>query len=346
VSRWAVVLAGGVGSRFWPLSTPERPKQLLPLVTGKPLLQDAIDRLAPIVDPSRTLILTNASLVKSIRALLPPIPRENIIAEPRPAGTAAALTWAARIIQNRDGKDATMISVHADWSIADDAEFRRVLLEGEETAVKTHSLVTVGVVPTRADQGFGYIQPSNPDKPGGSPVKKFVEKPDKARAEKLVAEGYLWNSGIFIWTVGDFLAQVKQHARELENALAVGDDADATDFFAAVESPVSIDNSVLERSKDVTVLPGRFGWDDIGTWAALGRVGHKDELGNVTSGSVHMLDCTDNVVQADSGRVAMYGVDNLVVVVHDGLTLVTTREKAADLKRLVESLPSAEKGRA
>ncbi|MFL5479072.1 MAG: mannose-1-phosphate guanylyltransferase [Gemmatimonadaceae bacterium] len=346
MSRWAVVLAGGVGSRFWPLSTPERPKQLLPLVTGKPLLQDAIDRLAPIVDPSRTLILTNASLVKSIRALLPPIPRENIIAEPRPAGTAAALTWAARIIQNRDGKDATMISVHADWSIADDAEFRRVLLEGEETAVKTHSLVTVGVVPTRADQGFGYIQPSNPDKPGGSPVKKFVEKPDKARAEKLVAEGYLWNSGIFIWTVGDFLAQVKQHARELENALAVGDDADATDFFAAVESPVSIDNSVLERSKDVTVLPGRFGWDDIGTWAALGRVGHKDELGNVTSGSVHMLDCTDNVVQADSGRVAMYGVDNLVVVVHDGLTLVTTREKAADLKRLVESLPSAEKGRA
>ncbi|MFL5524550.1 MAG: mannose-1-phosphate guanylyltransferase [Gemmatimonadaceae bacterium] len=346
MSRWAVVLAGGVGSRFWPLSTPERPKQLLPLVTGKPLLQDAIDRLAPIVDPSRTLILTNASLVKSIRALLPPIPRENIIAEPRPAGTAAALTWAARIIQNRDGKDATMISVHADWSIADDAEFRRVLLEGEETAVKTHSLVTVGVVPTRADQGFGYIQPSNPDKPGGSPVKKFVEKPDKARAEKLVAEGYLWNSGIFIWTVGDFLAQVKQHARELKDALAVGDDADATDFFAAVESPVSIDNSVLERSKHVTVLPGRFGWDDIGTWAALGRVGHKDELGNVTSGSVHMLDCTDNVVQADSGRVAMYGVDNLVVVVHDGLTLVTTREKAADLKRLVESLPSAEKGRA
>ncbi|HEY4733822.1 MAG TPA: mannose-1-phosphate guanylyltransferase [Gemmatimonadaceae bacterium] len=346
MSRWAVVLAGGVGSRFWPLSTPERPKQLLPLVTGKPLLQDAIDRLAPIVDPSRTLILTNASLVKSIRALLPPIPRENIIAEPRPAGTAAALTWAARIIQNRDGKDAIMISVHADWSIADDAEFRRVLLEGEETAVKTHSLVTVGVVPTRADQGFGYIQPSNPDKPGGSPVKKFVEKPDKARAEKLVAEGYLWNSGIFIWTVGDFLAQVKQHARELKDALAVGDDADATDFFAAVESPVSIDNSVLERSKDVTVLPGRFGWDDIGTWAALGRVGHKDELGNVTSGSVHMLDCTDNVVQADSGRVAMYGVDNLVVVVHDGLTLVTTREKAADLKRLVESLPSAEKGRA
>ncbi|MFL5499715.1 MAG: mannose-1-phosphate guanylyltransferase [Gemmatimonadaceae bacterium] len=346
MSRWAVVLAGGVGSRFWPLSTPERPKQLLPLATGKPLLQDAIDRLAPIVDPSHTLILTNASLVKSIRALLSPIPRENIIAEPRPAGTAAALVWAARIIQLRDGKDATMISVHADWSIRDDAEFRRVLLEGEETARKTHSLVTVGVVPTRADQGFGYIQPSNPDKPGGSPVKQFVEKPDKARAEKLVSDGYLWNSGIFIWTVGDFLAEVKQHARELNNALSVDEDADAAEFFGAIDNPVSVDNSVLERSKNVTVLPGRFGWDDIGTWAALGRVRDKDEFGNVTTGTAHLLDCVDNVVYTDSGSVAMYGVDNLVVVVHDGLTLVTTRERAADLKRLVESLPPREKGRA
>jgi mannose-1-phosphate guanylyltransferase len=346
VSRWAVVLAGGVGSRFWPLSTPERPKQLLPLVSGKPLLQDAIDRLAPIVNPSHTLILTNATLVKSIRSLLPPIPRENIIAEPRPAGTAAALAWAARIIEIRDSKDATMISIHADWSIGDDAEFRRVLLEGEKTAVKTHSLVTVGVVPTRADQGFGYIQPSHPGKTSGSPVKKFVEKPDKERAQKLVSEGYLWNSGIFVWTVGDFLAQVKQHARELNKAMSLDEDADAAEFFAAIETPVSVDNSVLERSSNVTVLPGDFGWDDIGTWAALGRVGHKDELGNVTSGEVHLLDCVDNVVHSDLGSVAMFGVDNLVVVVHDGLTLVTTREKAADLKRLVESLPPRTKGNA
>lgn len=344
MSRWAVVLAGGVGSRFWPLSTPQRPKQLLPLVTGKPLLQDAIDRLAPIVDPSHTLVLTNANLVKSIRALLPPIPRENIIAEPRPAGTAAALTWAALTIERRDGGDATMISIHADWAIRDDAGFREVLLEGEKVAQKTHTLVTVGVVPTRPDQGFGYIQPQNPDKPGGSPVKRFVEKPEKARAEKLVSEGYLWNSGIFVWTVGDFLTQVRQHSRELKKPLGLGPDVEAADFFGAVDKPVSVDNSVLERSRDVTVLRGDFGWDDVGTWAALGRIKTKDEFGNVTRGDVHMLDCVDNVVHTDSGRVAMYGVDNLVVVVHDGLTLVTTREKAADLKRLVESLPAKEKG--
>jgi mannose-1-phosphate guanylyltransferase len=340
VSRWAVVLAGGVGSRFWPLSTPQRPKQLLPLVTGKPLLRDAIDRLAPIVDPAHTLILTNASLVKSIRTLLPPIPRENIIAEPQPAGTAAALTWAALTIEQRDSKDATMICVHADWSIGDDAEFRAVLLRSEEVARKTHMLVTVGVVPTRPDPGFGYIEPAKPTGKAGSPVKRFVEKPDPERAEKMVADGFLWNSGIFVWSVGDFLAQVKQHAHELSKALSLGRDAEAKDFFASVTKPVSVDVAVLERSKNVTMLAGDFGWDDIGTWASLGRVRDKDEFGNVTSGNVHMLDCCDNVVHADSGSIVMYGVDDLVVVLHNGMTLVTTREKAADLKRLVDSLPA------
>jgi mannose-1-phosphate guanylyltransferase len=346
VSRWAVVLAGGVGSRFWPLSTPERPKQLLPLITDKPLLVDSVDRIAAIVDPVHTLVLTNESLVKSIRMLLPAIPRENIIAEPRPAGTAAALTWAAINIERRDSKDATMISIHADWFIGDDARFREILLEAEETAQRTHTLVTVGVVPTRPDQGLGYIQPTNLDRKGGSPVKRFVEKPDRARAEKLRSEGYLWNSGIFVWSVGDFLAQVDQHTPELAKAIALDRDAEAPEFFASVAKPISVDVGVLERSKNVTVIPGSFGWDDIGTWAALGRVRDKDEFGNVTTGNVHLLDGTDNVVQADSGMVVVYGVDNLVVVVHDGLTLVTTREKAADLKRLVESLPASEQAKA
>ena len=338
MSRWTVVLAGGVGSRFWPLSTPERPKQLLPLATRKPLLQDAFDRLAPMVDPTHMLVLTNADLVKPIRNLLPTLPRENIVAEPKPAGTAAALTWAARLIEKRDDANATMISVHADWAIGDDQRFRDVLEQGEKHARKTHTLVTVGVVPSRPDTGFGYIQPSDPKKEI-SPVKRFVEKPDRQTAERLRADGYLWNSGIFIWTVGDFLAQVKQHAVELRKAMTVDEDADATAFFSSVAKPVSVDNAVLERSKNVAVVRGDFGWDDIGTWSALARVRDKDEFGNVTTGDVHLVDCEQNVVHADEGRVVMYGVESLVVVVHNGLTLVTTTEKAADLKRLVESLP-------
>ena len=340
MSRWAVVLAGGVGSRFWPLSTPERPKQLLALVTDKPLLHDTVDRLSAIVDPPHTLILTHASLTKAIRKLLGNIPRENIIAEPRPAGTAAALTWAALSIEERDGPDATMICVHADWAIGDDAGFREALLRAEALAVKTHSLVTVGIVPTRAEPGFGYIQPES-ETGDPSRVKRFVEKPDRIRADEMRNNGYLWNSGIFVWRVGDFLKEVEKHTPELAAALRHRDSSDAALFFGSVVMPVSVDVGVLERSTKVMVVPGDFGWDDIGTWAALSRVRSKDEFGNVTSGDAHLLDCADNVVHADAGQVVMYGVNDLVVVTEKGLTLVTTTEKASDLKRLVESLSAA-----
>ena len=338
MSRWAVVLAGGVGSRFWPLSTPERPKQLLPLVTEKPLLHDAVDRLSTIVDPAHTLILTNASLTKPIRKLLSNVPRENILAEPRAAGTAAALAWAALQIEQRDGRKATMMSFHADWAIGDDERFRETLLQAEKVAVETHSLVTVGIVPTRAEPGFGYIEPSEPASGNPSRVKRFVEKPDRARAEEMRNDGYLWNSGIFVWRVGDFLKQLDELTPELAAALRHGAAAEPAQFFGSVVMPVSVDVGVLERSSKVMVVPGDFGWDDIGTWAALGRVRSKDEFGNVTSGDAHLLDCADNVVHSDSGQVVMYGVNDLVVVQLQGLTLVTTTERSSDLKRLVESL--------
>jgi mannose-1-phosphate guanylyltransferase len=342
VSRWAVVLAGGTGSRFWPLSTPEKPKQLLPLVTEKPLLHDTVFRLRPIVDPEHTVILTSASLTKPIGKLLRELPRENIIAEPQPAGTAAALTWAALSIERRDGRNAIMICVHADWAIADDERFRETLLEAERVALKTQSLVTVGIVPTRADPGFGYIQPSDPATGKASVVKRFVEKPDRVRAEEMRNDGYLWNSGIFVWRVGDFLDEVDRHTPELAAALRHGRSGDASQFFASVIMPVSVDVGILERSSKVMVVPGDFGWDDVGTWAALSRVRSKDEFGNVTTGDVHLLDCADNVVHADSGQVVMYGVNDLVVVTKNGLTMVTTTDKASDLKRLIESLSAAQ----
>lgn len=337
-----MVLAGGTGSRFWPLSTPEKPKQLLPLVTEKPLLHDTVSRLRPIVDPEHTVILTSASLTKPIGKLLRELPPENIIAEPQPAGTAAALTWAALSIERRDGRNAIMICVHADWAIADDERFRETLIEAEGVALKTESLVTVGIVPTRADPGFGYIQPSDPASGKPSVVKRFVEKPDRVRAEEMRNDGYLWNSGIFVWRVGDFLDEVDRHTPELAAALRHGRSGDASQFFASVIMPVSVDVGILERSSKVMVVPGDFGWDDVGTWAALSRVRSKDEFGNVTTGDVHVLDCADNVVHADSGQVVMYGVNDLVVVTKNGLTMVTTTDKASDLKRLIESLSAAQ----
>jgi mannose-1-phosphate guanylyltransferase len=337
-----VVLAGGTGSRFWPLSTPEKPKQLLPLVTEKPLLHDAVSRLRPIVDPEHLIVLTSASLTKAIGKLLPELPQKNIIAEPQPAGTAAALAWAALSIERRDGRNAVMICVHADWAIADDEQFRETLLEAERVALKTESLVTVGIVPTRPDPGFGYIQPTDPGNRKPSAVRRFVEKPDRARAEEMRNGGYLWNSGIFVWRVGDFLDEVDAHTPELAAALRHGRNGDASQFFGSVIMPVSVDVGILERSSKVMVVPGDFGWDDVGTWAALSRVRSKDEFGNVTTGDAHLLDCADNVVHADSGQVVMYGVNDLVVVTKNGLTLVTTTDRASDLKRLIESLSVAE----
>ncbi len=341
MSRWAVVLAGGVGSRFWPVSTPERPKQLLPLVTGEPMLAATLRRLQPLAPPKHTLVLTNASLTDAVRRLAPDLPPRNVIAEPRPAGTAAALAWAADTVVRLDGPDAVMLCVHADWSIGDEPGFRDALERAARAAEKHRALITIGVVPTRPDPGFGYIQP------GAAVhgedilrrVARFVEKPDRARAEGMVREGYLWNSGIFAWRAGDFLEELRAHTPEVAPALDVAA-GDASRFFAEVQ-PIAVDVGVLERSTRVMVLPGDFQWDDVGTWAALGRVRALDANGNATSGAVFAHDASRNVVHAEAGTVVLYGVSDLVVVTRDGLTLVTTRDHSADLKRLIEALPPA-----
>ncbi|HEY8176770.1 MAG TPA: sugar phosphate nucleotidyltransferase [Gemmatimonadaceae bacterium] len=345
MTRWAVVLAGGVGSRFWPLSTEKRPKQLLPLVDKKPLLVEQLERLRPIAPAARTLVLTNAALVNAIARAAPKIPRKNILAEPEPAGTAAALAWAAHVIQQRDGKDATMISVHADWAIGDARGFRDALSTAAAAAEQHGSLVTVGIVPTRPDPGFGYIEPGEQVSPGVRRVVRFVEKPTREMAEQLRDQGYLWNSGIFVWRVGTFLDEVRALSPEVGPALAKHGKS-MQGFFSAVK-PIAVDHAVLERSKRVLVVAGEFGWDDVGTWGALRRVRRRDSQNNAVSGSVHALDASHNVVYAETGeQVVLYGVNDLVVVAKDGLTLVTTVDRSADLKKLVESLPRKLRDRA
>jgi mannose-1-phosphate guanylyltransferase len=334
---WIVVLAGGVGSRFWPLSTPSRPKQLLPLVADDPLLTEAVDRLRPLAPPDHILILTNDTLVPPIRALIPDIPAANMVAEPRAGGTAAALTWAAQEIARRDGPDAVMISVHADWAVADAAGFRDALMKAADVAARHHVLVTVGVVPTRADPGFGYIHPGTELEPGARRVQRFVEKPDRVRAEQMRRDGFLWNSGIFVWRVGDFLDDVRKLTPEIAPALHAHSH-DIKGFFAAI-TPISVDVGVLERSDRVVVLSGDFGWDDVGTWGALKRVRAADKSGNAASGKVYAVDARDNVVHAEASTVVLYGVSDLVVVEREGLVLVTTVDKSSDLKTLIDALP-------
>lgn len=343
MSRWVVVLAGGVGSRFWPLSTPRRPKQLLPLVGTEPLLAQTVHRLAPLVSPSRTLVVTSGALAPAVRALLPELPPENVIPEPRAAGTAPALAWAAAEIQRRDGAEAVMLCVHADWAIGDPDAFRDTLSRAASIAEARRSLVTVGVVPSRPDPGFGYIQPAEAVD-GAYRVARFVEKPDRATAERMVRDGFLWNSGIFVWRVGDFLAEVGAHATEVAPSLPLAERGDLAGFFGAV-TPISVDHGVLERSSRVLVIPGDFGWDDVGTWAALRRVRERDACGNAVAGDVHLVQADGNVVHAEEHTVVLYGVSDLVVVSRNGLTLVTTVDRAADLKTLLDALPASVRDR-
>jgi mannose-1-phosphate guanylyltransferase len=335
---WIVVLAGGVGSRFWPVSTPERPKQLLPLVTSDPMLRDTVDRVKKLAPPDRMLILTNASLVEAVRRVIPELPSENVIAEPRPAGTTAALAWAAHEIARRSGPDALMISVHADAAIGNVEVFLAALTQAADAARAERALVTVGIVPRFADTGLGYIEPGTAVRGSLRRVARFVEKPDRANAEKMVAAGCLWNSGIFAWRVGVLLDELRAHCPEVAEPLAANP-ADLNAFFSAVRTPIAIDVGVLERSSKVMVIPGDFGWSDVGTWAALRAVRAADAQGNVPSGATFLRDARGNVVHAEGRTVVLYGVDDLVVVTTHGVTLVTTVERAADLKTLLDALP-------
>lgn len=338
MSRWAVILAGGSGTRFWPLSTPERPKQLLPLATSEPLLVDAIRRLGPLVPVDRTLILTSAALANAVHAVLPDVPSDNIVGEPRAAGTGPALAWAAAEIARRDADDPVMICVHADWAIRHADGFRETLSRAAAVAERHGALVTVGIVPDRPDPGFGYIQPGE-HVTGARRVARFAEKPDRATAERMVADGFLWNSGIFVWRAQDFLREIDAHTPEIASALGHASVGDLAAFYHAV-TPVTVDEGVLERSTNVLVIPGEFGWDDVGTWAALRRVHERDAAGNAVSGDVHLVRARDCVAYTEGQTVVLYGVADLVVVARDGLTVVTTTDGAADLKSLIDALPA------
>jgi mannose-1-phosphate guanylyltransferase len=336
VSTWAAILAGGSGTRFWPLSTSERPKQLLPLAGDRPLLAQAVARLKGLVPPERTLILTGPFLVDRVAATVPEIPRANVLAEPRAASTAPALAWAAHWISKQD-PSGQMLSLHADWAVGDDRAFRAAATNALDVAAEHDVLVTVGVKPSRNETGYGYIIPG---KPLGSArrVQRFVEKPSLARAALLRRRGALWNTGLFAWGVPRFLGEAGAYARELTAGWAALSAGDVPRFFAAV-TPVAVDVAVLERTKRLAVVTGAFAWDDIGSWDALLRIRKPDARGNVTIGNVTLGDdVRRSVVWSENEHMAVVGVQDTVVVRANGHTLVMPTGQAQRLKALVQDL--------
>lgn len=338
MSRWAAVLAGGSGTRFWPLSTPERPKQFLPLSTDRPLLADTVERLRGLIPPEQVLVITGARYATETRRLLDGLPPDNVLAEPRAASTGPALAWGTTVAAARD-PGASVLSLHADWHVGDADAFRRTAAHALDVAESHDVLVTVGVVPTRPDVGYGYIRRGDALAPDAWRVQQFVEKPDAVRAAQLIAEGALWNSGLFAWTAERFAAETEAVAPEIAPHLSRLAAEDVEGFFREVV-PIAVDISHFERSRRVAVVPGAFPWDDVGTWSALGRVRAEDADGNVTVGSALVRDARGNVVWAEDGRVVVDGVSDLVVVRANGMTLVTTRERAQHLKSLLDTLPN------
>lgn len=335
--QWAILLAGGSGTRFWPLSSPSRPKQLLPLAGPRSSVEDAVDRLAGFIPPERILVVSGATLAARLAERLA-LPAANYLVEPRAASTGPALVWATIEAARRD-PDATVISMHADWIVRDPAAFVAAAATALDTASRHRRLVTVGIVPSRPETGFGYIVPGERLDSAARTVGRFVEKPDAARALDLMADGALWNSGLFAWRADDLRQEVMMHTDEIAPYLPRLDAGDVAGFFGEVRE-VSIDVGVFERSAAVAVVPGDFAWDDIGTWEALARVRPRDRRGNVTHGRVTLVDCSDCIVWNDGSPMVLSGVRDLVVVYANDRTLVLDRPRAPDLKRTLDALPA------
>jgi mannose-1-phosphate guanylyltransferase len=342
---WTVILAGGIGSRFWPASTPAQPKQLLRLASEKPLIRDTVERILPLVPTERLRVLTGRHLADPILGAMPELHPGNLLLEPRAAGTAPVLAWAAAEIERRD-PDAVMISLHADHVIAPAERFLETLARAAALAAEHRLLFTLGIRPDRPETGYGYIrtgaslEPAHGGTTGGMRVEAFVEKPDAARAREYVDAGYLWNSGIFIWRATDLLDQLEQHTPELAELVPIAREGGTEEFFRRVPS-LSIDEGLLERSDRVAVLPADFAWDDVGAWDALYRTRPRDEAGNVVVGEGHAVESSGCALYAEGGPIVAFGVDDLVVVRTSGVTFVTHRARSAELKRLLAQLPES-----
>ena len=346
---YAVVLAGGRGERFWPLSTTRTPKQFLPLFGDKTMLAQAVERLDGLVPPERIFVITHQDHCAAAQRATPQLPAANIVGEPVGRDTGAAVALGGALVARHD-PEASFAVVTADHVIGEHALFRRTLADGLELARSEEALVTIGMRPDHASTGFGYIEAGAEAwvSDAGNRffhARRFVEKPDRKKAEGYLASGrYYWNAGMFMWTVPVLQAAFDRHRpplagvlRTLTDVPAAGLDAALRDLYAGLEK-ISIDYAIMEQAERVMMAEGRFPWDDVGSWPAWARHFPADDHGNVVRGRVETLDAARNVVIAGDGVTALIGVEDLMVVRAGEALLVCSRDKAQEIKTMVQAL--------
>jgi mannose-1-phosphate guanylyltransferase len=350
-------MAGGFGTRFWPSSRVKKPKQFLNLIGERTMIQNTVDRILPIIPIERILIITNSDYISLVQKQFPDLPAENIIGESVAKNTAPCVAAAAAILKVRD-PDSTMVVLPADHHITRPERYREILTLAMEKAESGDNLVTLGITPYRPETGYGYIQldEQQSETMGNDHiyhVKTFAEKPDLKTAISFLESGdFLWNSGMFVWKTSTILEQFKVHlpfiykeTEELCQKLGT-QSTTAIDTFYRVVTSISIDYGIMEKAATVHVIPGEFGWSDVGSWMAIYEHGEKDDNGNVvTNENVVMNDTQNCLVRTSSKKlVAITGLIGVGVIETDDTLLIVKLDASQDVKKIVDSLDAANLG--
>ena len=352
MKKTALIMAGGKGERFWPRSRVNLPKQFLSLTDdGKTMIQLTVERISPLVDTKDVYIATNANYRELVKEQLPGIPEENILCEPIGRNTAPCIGLGAVHVASKYD-DAVMIVLPSDHLIKHNDIFKDTFVNACEVAESGANLVTVGITPNYPETGYGYIKYNKDNKEGVSySVEKFVEKPDLETAKSYLEDGsYLWNSGMFVWKVSTILDCFKSFMPSTYDGLmkikaSVGT-ADYQDTlkkeFPDLESQ-SVDYGIMEKADDIYTLAGNFGWDDVGSWLAVGRIKENNEDGNVVNGNVVTVNTKNCVIEGADKLIATVGLRDMIVVDTKDATLISTKENAGEIKKVLASLREAGK---
>lgn len=353
---YAVIMAGGTGTRFWPQSTKDFPKQFLNLFGRESMIQNTARRIEDLIPQERILVVTNENYVSIVKNQLPQVPVENIVGEPVAKNTAPCVAIAAELLFKKD-PEAIMVVLPADHHITKPEEFKKYLKTAIEKAESGKHLVTIGVEPSRPETGYGYIhaQKGSEESFSGNivhPVIEFTEKPDDETAKHFVKSGeYFWNSGMFIWKAETVLDEFKEHLPEMYKQVKLASAGlygknhnEAIRQFYFASQSISIDYGIMEQSKSVFVVPGEFGWNDVGSWTAVYELADKDENHNaIQAKNAIFTEAYNNLVLSKSNKmISIVGFDNVAVVETEDAILVCNLEKAQGVKQIVEQLKAEE----